>query len=87
MYLADMVLVGDALLEVTDAFRINYAIMGNSDPALHAHIVPRYKNEPEAIRTNLPWLYAPDFMESVPFDYQRDEQLIRQLSNVILQRL
>ena len=49
--------IGDALLEVTDAFRINYAIMGNSDPALHAHIVPRYMSEPEHIRKHLPWSY------------------------------
>jgi diadenosine tetraphosphate (Ap4A) HIT family hydrolase len=45
-YLCDMVTVGDALLEVTDAYRINYALAGNSDPFLHAHIVPRYLAEP-----------------------------------------
>ena len=41
VFLADMATVGDALLEVTGAYRINYAILGNTDPALHAHIVPR----------------------------------------------
>jgi diadenosine tetraphosphate (Ap4A) HIT family hydrolase len=39
-YLSDMVLIGDALLEVTDAYRINYEILGNTEPALHAHIFP-----------------------------------------------
>ena len=53
-YLCDMALVGDALLEVTGAYRINYGIMGNSDPFLHAHIVPRYLTEPENLRTGLP---------------------------------
>ncbi len=31
-YLSDMALIGDVLLEVTDAYRINYGILGNSDP-------------------------------------------------------
>jgi len=40
--LARHVLVGDALLALTDAVRINYEILGNVDPALHAHVIPRY---------------------------------------------
>lgn len=42
-----MVKIGDAIMKVTDAFRMNYGIMGNSHPVLHAHIVPRYMWEPE----------------------------------------
>jgi diadenosine tetraphosphate (Ap4A) HIT family hydrolase len=57
-YLTDMSLVGDALLEVTGAFRINYSILGNTDPFLHAHIVPRYLSEPEQYRQGLPWSYS-----------------------------
>ena len=56
-YLLDMTRVGDALLKVTGAARINYAIFGNQDPALHAHIVPRYLDEPEKLRTDHPWAY------------------------------
>jgi diadenosine tetraphosphate (Ap4A) HIT family hydrolase len=56
-FLLDMTLVGDALLAVTAALRINYAIFGNLEPALHAHIVPRYANEPPALRTQQPWAY------------------------------
>ncbi|MEP6885557.1 MAG: hypothetical protein ABJC66_12490 [Gammaproteobacteria bacterium] len=52
---ADMAAVGDALLAVTAALRINYAIFGNVDPALHAHIFPRLATEPEATRTAQPW--------------------------------
>ena len=44
-YLSNMSVVGDALLEVTEAYRINYSILGNTDPALHAHIHPRYLSE------------------------------------------
>jgi diadenosine tetraphosphate (Ap4A) HIT family hydrolase len=56
-FLLDMTLVGDALLAVTGALRINYAIFGNLEPALHAHIVPRYADEPPALRTQHPWAY------------------------------
>ena len=56
-FLTDMTRVGDALLEVTGALRINYAILGNLEPALHAHVVPRYADEPLALRTQHPWAY------------------------------
>jgi diadenosine tetraphosphate (Ap4A) HIT family hydrolase len=87
LYLSDMALVGDALLEVTDAYRINYAIMGNSDPFLHAHIVPRYLTEPAEIRQNIPWLYDPDFMEATQFNYTRDKELMDKLAGAIQKRL
>ena len=54
-FLADMAAVGDVLLEVAAALRINYAMFGNVDPALHAHIFPRYSTEPEATHTVQPW--------------------------------
>ena len=49
--------LGDALLKVTGAARINYAIFGNQEPALHAHVIPRYLDEPEALRTQQPFAY------------------------------
>jgi diadenosine tetraphosphate (Ap4A) HIT family hydrolase len=54
-FLGDMAVVGDALLAVTAAQRINYAIFGNVEPALHAHIFPRQVSEPEATRKAQPW--------------------------------
>jgi diadenosine tetraphosphate (Ap4A) HIT family hydrolase len=86
-YLCDMAVIGDALLEVTDAFRINYAIMGNSDPALHAHIVPRYMGEPEKICKQLPWDYPQDVMDDRCFDADRDRVLIGKLAEAIKKRL
>ena len=56
-FLLDMARLGDALLKVTDALRINYAILGNVEPALHAHVIPRYADEPEAQRLAHPWTY------------------------------
>ena len=64
-FLADMAKVGDVLLATTGCVRVNYEILGNTDPALHAHIVPRYASEPEDRRRMPIWLYdwaaAPDF--------------------------
>src|ERR1700761_7362777 len=40
-FLSDMGRLGDALLAVTGALRINYAMFGNAEPALHAHLFPR----------------------------------------------
>lgn len=54
-FLSDMAGVGDALLAVTAALRINYALFGNVEPSLHAHIFPRHSAEPEATRTAQPW--------------------------------
>ncbi|MBV9695654.1 MAG: hypothetical protein JO005_01830 [Gammaproteobacteria bacterium] len=56
-FLSDMSRLGDALMKVTDAVRINYAIFGNLEPALHAHVIPRYAHEPEELRTQQPWAY------------------------------
>jgi diadenosine tetraphosphate (Ap4A) HIT family hydrolase len=68
-FLADMSSVGDVLLTITGAIRINYAIYGNVEPALHAHIFPRSAQEPESTRTQQPWGLdwnaAPLFSQSV----------------------
>lgn len=57
VYLLDLARLGDAILKVTGAARINYAILGNFEPALHAHVIPRYADEPEDLRTSHPWAY------------------------------
>ena len=86
-YLCDMALIGDALLEVTGAYRINYAIAGNQEPALHAHIVPRYMTEPEEIRRGLPWSYSKEIVDATMFDHERDQELILELAGAIQKRL
>lgn len=57
VFLLEMSVVGDAILSVTDAYRINYEILGNSEAALHAHIFPRFEWEPDAYRTRPVWFY------------------------------
>ncbi len=80
-FLADMARLGQAVLEVTGAVRINYAMFGNLEPALHAHVFPRFESEPEELRTAHPWGY--DWTRARAFDAARDgaqlEALRRQL--------
>ena len=72
---AIVALVGDALMTATAAVRINYAIYGNLDPALHAHLFPRHANEPPATRTAQPWALdwslAPEYSDALYGDLKR----------------
>jgi diadenosine tetraphosphate (Ap4A) HIT family hydrolase len=74
-FLSDMAMVGDALLATTQALRVNYAIYGNVDPALHAHIFPRHTTEPETTRTAQPWALdwdaAPTYSAALHGDLKR----------------
>jgi diadenosine tetraphosphate (Ap4A) HIT family hydrolase len=80
-YLEDMAALGDAVLAVTGALRINYAIFGNLEPALHAHVIPRYADEPEALRTAQPWAY--DWSATPAFDADRDAGLVVALQEAL----
>ncbi len=67
-FLSDMIAIGDALLSVTNAYRINYEIQGNSDQALHAHVFARYQAEDAERRRGPVWMYEPALRSSHPFD-------------------
>jgi diadenosine tetraphosphate (Ap4A) HIT family hydrolase len=86
-FLLDMAIIGDALLEVTDAYRINYEILGNTDPALHAHVFPRYMSEPEKLRKIPVWSYERMQMVIAKFDTTRDNELMRAIESAIQRRL
>jgi len=73
-FLADMARLGQAVLEQTGAVRINYAMFGNLEPALHAHVFPRRDDEPESLRTAQPWAW--DWSRARPFDPSRDAAYI-----------
>jgi diadenosine tetraphosphate (Ap4A) HIT family hydrolase len=64
-FLDDMARLGDAVLEETGAERINYEILGNVEPALHAHVIPRHASEDPLLRAKPVWLHdwaaAPGF--------------------------
>ena len=78
-FLLDMVALGDALLAATDALRINYEILANTDPALHAHVFPRYASEePSALREPI-WNYKRIQRMTVPFSRSDHGPLMDQL--------
>lgn len=68
-FLDDMAKLGDAVLAETGAERINYEILGNVEPALHAHVIPRHASEDPALRTRPVWLHdwsaAPAFSDAL----------------------
>jgi len=76
-FLLDMSRLGDALVRTTAPVRVNYAIFGNVEPALHAHVIPRYRTEPEALRTQQPWAY--DWNAAPVFDPVAAAPLVRSL--------
>ena len=76
-FLADMARTGDVLLEAMQASRINYAIFGNVDPALHAHVFPRRPDEPEKLVTAQPWAF--DWQAAEPFSAARHGALVERL--------
>jgi diadenosine tetraphosphate (Ap4A) HIT family hydrolase len=77
LFLCDMARIGQVVQELTDAVRINYAIFGNVEPALHAHVFPRYADEPaERVQAN-PWGY--DWGTAPRFDPAIDLELVAAL--------
>jgi diadenosine tetraphosphate (Ap4A) HIT family hydrolase len=77
VFLADLARLGQAVLELTGAVRINYAMFGNLEPALHAHVHPRLADEPEPLRTAHPWAY--DWAAARRFDPALDGALLAAL--------
>jgi|SRR5690606_7832262 len=79
-FLLDMVAVGDALLAVTGASRINYEILGNSDPALHAHVFARHASEgAERLRGPVWKTYTSEERSAVPFEPRQHGELLAEL--------
>ena len=69
---------------MTPALRINYAMFGNEEQALHAHVIPRYLEEPEQLRSAHPWAY--DWSAAPAFDRAANvelaESLLRELTRL-----
>ncbi len=82
-FLADMALLGEALLEVTDATRVNYEIQGNTEAALHAHLFPRYEWEEPEFRRGPVWRYPPEARAAEPFREGVHGPLLRDLGRAI----
>lgn len=80
-YLLDMARIGDAVLEATGALRMNYEILGNSEPELHCHMFPRYANEPEQQRRMPAWFY--DWKNAPPYDEALHGELRQRIAQLL----
>jgi diadenosine tetraphosphate (Ap4A) HIT family hydrolase len=83
-FLYEMSVVGDVILEITGAVRINYEMLGNIEPALHAHIFPRYEDEPNELKLKPVWFY--DWENSPPFDKDRDVEIMQVIAQGLNKR-
>lgn len=81
-YLLDTVRIGDALLKATNAYRINYETWGNSEPALHTHIVPRYLTEDDD-RRRRPACMGYDWATARPFDPAKDGPFMQRMRSLL----
>ncbi len=80
-FLSDMTAIGDVLLSELSATRMNYAIYGNVEPALHAHLFPRRLDEPALERTAQPW--ALDWIGADAFSVDRHGPLLSRLRRAV----
>jgi diadenosine tetraphosphate (Ap4A) HIT family hydrolase len=80
-FLLDMSLIGQALMAVTPAYRINYKILGNTDPWLHAHVMPRFAAEPDEYRALPAWVYPKEQRDAAPFSPDRHANLMAALGD------
>ena len=77
-YFRDVCRVGDALIEINGAYRINYETLCNVAQALHSHIIPRYNDEPEAKRKERAAVAYPS-NEIKNFEPVRDAKFISEM--------
>ncbi len=73
LFFADFARLGDAVLAVTGAERINYLILCNQVPELHGHCIPRFRAE-DPQRRNLGPFEAYDFGTAPALDLDHGDR-------------
>lgn len=83
IYLNEMSMVGDAILKVTNADRINYEILGNHHNVVHTHIFPRYSWEEEKYRIGPVYYYDRDEWDKNQYKYssERHQELFKAIQD------
>ena len=83
-FLFEMSVIVDAILAVTAAVRINYEMLGNIEPALHAHLFPSRNDEPDALHLKPVWLY--DWEKERAFDPALDAPMMAAIRDELAKR-
>jgi diadenosine tetraphosphate (Ap4A) HIT family hydrolase len=91
-FLEDMATLGDAITRVTECKRTNFAMYGNVDPFLHAHVWPRFDWEVDEFATVPPLSYPEEIRNHADTAYDArlhaevQDQLRRTLLLLLEQR-
>jgi len=85
IYLQDMSVLGEAIMEVCQPLRINYEILGNSLPLLHTHLFPRYEWEDERHKYGPVWDYIQEYWDAREYEYAEEihGELKKNISEVL----
>ena len=79
LFLQEMSQVGESIMKVVGAVRMNYEMLGNLEPALHAHIIPRFHDEPSELKTLPYWKYPDKLIQDFQFSIEKDSELMNQI--------
>jgi diadenosine tetraphosphate (Ap4A) HIT family hydrolase len=71
----EMRLVAEAIAAVVKPWKMNYECLGNSEPHVHWHLLPRNENEPDEMRRVPVWL-RPESERKVTLDENDRRALI-----------
>ncbi|PTX55072.1 hypothetical protein C8P63_12232 [Melghirimyces profundicolus] len=85
----DMSLIGEAIEKVCHPRRVNYSILGNKDPFLHAHIFPRYEWEPEELKPYPVWRYPDEkwIDKRVHYREEKHGDLRKKITEALVERM
>ena len=72
-FLLDMGLLGDAIMMVCNPIRVNYAILCNNHPYLHAHLYPRFGWELDECKVKNVWLYPEECWTSKEYQFHENK--------------
>jgi len=81
-FLFEMTVIGDAIISSTNCYRINYEIECNKEQALHAHIIPRYADEPDEFKERPVWL-SPGWKNAPQFSLETHAKLMQDIKTYI----
>lgn len=85
-FFSDLVLIGDAIMQVTGSNRINYLVLCNQVPELHGHCIPRFDSEVPTKRMQGPF-EAYDFGNARIADATGQDRQLHQSLKAQLQSL
>ena len=85
VFLTDMTLLGDAIIQSCSPLRINYELLGNTDNFLHAHLFPRYEWETGEAKKMPVWLYDKSHWTNPEYHYseKRDGELRQKIASCL----